>query len=492
MKKKALNRKRIRNILLMISSQLVLTMFVGYWLNTQYQNEKNELNNKLRTLWSKTRQDYNTRQIHTNLIVPLLENKNDAQLLKNIQIDSLKKVGLINELTQFIESNKDDIEHINNYLLQPYPYPEADESIEQTINSVNRIAYWHGIRPLGSLFSSISRQNGIAVDEELFVQMFLKHLEANKMSFQAHYIPADTTITPQDKEPSINRYNRTLKKYEVAIQITDYQMYLIKVIMPQILFALVLLSLTGFALIFTYKGYINQLKLNQLRSEFVNNITHELKIPVATAKVALEALRTYGLKADTQTMEEYLDMMAREMNRLDQLTERVLKHSVFEEERQHLKLEKTELNTFLSHIVHSAEKLSVGNKINITYKHPSDLIYSYIDRVYVEGIIKNLIDNSIKYGGSDVIINIQLEENESQAILIVSDNGPGIKKEYLDKVFDKFFRVPTDDKHNVKGFGLGLSFAALLVRQHKGTIAVKNLPEGGCAFTIKLPKELSD
>jgi signal transduction histidine kinase len=111
-----------------------------------------------------------------------------------------------------------------------------------------------------------------------------------------------------------------------------------------------------------------------------------------------------------------------------------------------------------------------------------------IDQVYIEGVIRNLIDNSIKYGGEGVNIKVKLWQNENQVFISIEDNGPGIAKEYIDKVFDQFFRVPIGNQHNVKGFGLGLSFAALVMQQHNGKISVENLKEKGCRFTLKFTR----
>ncbi|WP_439183439.1 sensor histidine kinase [Carboxylicivirga taeanensis] len=491
MYEKELKKKKVRNILVMASSQLVLTLFVGYWLNSQFVNEKKTLQDELRQLWNTARRDYVMKLIHTNLLAPVMELSSASNSTHTIHSETLNNEPLVKDIKQFIESNEEDISYLTKYLNSEYPYPEPDESVEVMITSISRIAYSHNVRTNAYPFMDKNSNPNFAQNEALFVKMFEAQLKHHQMLFSVNYIPLSTHISSTPDKLYVKRYNRDLKEFEPAASFTGYFTYLLKVITPQILFVIILLSLTGFALAFTYRSYIKQMKLNQLRSDFINNITHELKIPVATAKAALEALRKFGMQADAQTMEDYLDMMAREMNRLDQLTERVLKHSVIEKEKQHLKLEKTDLNTFISTIIYSVRKLPADIKGNIEYQQLSRPVYSYIDQVYVEGIIKNLIDNSIKYGGSGVKIKIELKESTRYAIIKVSDNGPGIKKEYLDKVFDKFFRIPTDNKHNVKGFGLGLSFAALLVHQHKGTIDVKNRPEGGCVFTIKLPKEQS-
>jgi len=113
-----------------------------------------------------------------------------------------------------------------------------------------------------------------------------------------------------------------------------------------------------------------------------------------------------------------------------------------------------------------------------------DTFFVDADKLHVHGVLVNLIDNSLKYTCKKPKISIDLTQNEKETILTISDNGIGIPDEYLNKVFDKFFRVPTGDKHNVKGYGLGLNYAALVMKHHGGKISVENLDEGGCRFTL--------
>ena len=111
-----------------------------------------------------------------------------------------------------------------------------------------------------------------------------------------------------------------------------------------------------------------------------------------------------------------------------------------------------------------------------------------VDKLHIHGVLVNLIDNSLKYNQMKPKISIGIYQNEKETKLTIDDNGIGIPDEYHNKVFDKFFRVPTGDKHNVKGYGLGLNYAALVMQHHGGSISVDNLDGGGCRFTLIFPK----
>jgi signal transduction histidine kinase len=200
----------------------------------------------------------------------------------------------------------------------------------------------------------------------------------------------------------------------------------------------------------------------------------------------MEAILNYGITDDKEKTKSYLKMVALEMNRLDSLTSRVLEHSKLESNQHLLKKEDTNLNDFIDRIVKSIQ-LFYADTINIKFLNPSNSISISIDQVYIEGVIRNLIENSKKYGGNDVSIIVKLWQNGLNVYISVIDNGPGIPKEYLTKIFDRFFRVPTGNQHNVKGFGLGLSFAALVMKQHNGSISANNLSDSGCEIKLKFP-----
>ncbi|MBK3518789.1 sensor histidine kinase [Carboxylicivirga marina] len=492
MQKKYLNNKRLRYIFLMVTSQVVLTLFVGYWLSTQYDNEKQVFQKDLIQIWRSTVNDYNNKQMFINQIGPILLNP-DTLHPEKIDLSHLgfhpdKKRALVRDMVQLINEYPEEVKHYTNYITQEYPYPKTDENIDLIINNTLKLHHRYGIRTNYYSYLNSNSDKIKKADLKLFQSMFTMRVKIKDSNINIEYLPKNKVLMPKESTIYLERYNKELKHREIAILFTNYYIYLLSVIAPQLLFALILLCLTGFALFFTYRGYVKQMKLNTLRSDFINNITHELKIPVATAKVALEALKKFGLQGDAATTEEYLNMVSREMERLDQLTERVLTHSVFESGSQEIKLEETDMNTFITEANQSLQILYAGQNATITCTTPPAPIKNYVDKVYLEGIIKNLVDNSLKYGGKGVSINIQLLEDKDGTFITVSDDGPGIKKEYTEKIFEKFFRVPTGNKHNIKGHGLGLSFAALLMKQHKGSITVNNLKEGGCRFILKFPK----
>ena len=272
-------------------------------------------------------------------------------------------------------------------------------------------------------------------------------------------------------------------------KINQYQSYLLLAVVPQLLFALLLLLITTAAFRISYIFIKKQQKLITIKNEFISNITHELKTPVSTVKVALEALMDFDMKKDPKVVNDYLEMSLLEMNRLDLLISKVLNNSVLENGKHMFSPEETSLKNLIEEAIQSMQYRLSKNEANIQFNCGQEDINANLDKIHIQGVLINLIDNSLKYAGENPQISIKLFNAGNDHIIEIKDNGPGIPEEYLDKVFEKFFRVPTGDKHNVKGYGLGLNYAKLVIKHHQGSIKVKNLSEGGCLFILRIPKK---
>lgn len=274
-----------------------------------------------------------------------------------------------------------------------------------------------------------------------------------------------------------------------GLRVDHYRVYLIRAILPQILFGLILLALSVSALLFAHRSLLRQLALSRLRDDFISNISHELKTPVSTVKLALEALRTFDQQKDPKVADEYLEMAARETDRLGRMVEKVLHHQMLDAPSMVLDKEHFNLGDLTRSVVRSLDLpiREKGARVSISEKDGPCTVLG--DRLYVESVIMNLIDNSLKYSGDDPEIHIIIGCRTSGTSLSVSDKGPGIPEQYRDHVFEKFFRIPAGNRHNVKGYGLGLNFASQVMTRHGGKISFRNLPEGGCCFTLEFPRE---
>jgi two-component system phosphate regulon sensor histidine kinase PhoR len=244
--------------------------------------------------------------------------------------------------------------------------------------------------------------------------------------------------------------------------------------------------MTASAFILSYRSLRSQIMINRIRDEFISNISHELKTPVATVKLALEAIDKFKGGLSDETVSDYLNIASLETERLDRLVTKVLDYGRIEGGGNGFNLQREDLMAVVQEAVESMKARSGGEGTIISLQG-DDQLHLMADSLYLGGVFVNIMDNSLKYGIKPVVIDISVIREGKIVTVIISDNGPGIPEEYIGKVFDKFFRVPSDNLHNVKGYGLGLSFAKMVVESHGGTIAARNNPEGGCSFIVSLP-----
>jgi len=268
--------------------------------------------------------------------------------------------------------------------------------------------------------------------------------------------------------------------------VEQYNGYLFGSITPQIIFGFVLVFITGLAFGLAFRSIRQNIILNNLRDEFISNITHELKTPVATLSVALESLGKYRMSTDPAVMDEYLKLASQETRRLGELIDRVLNHSVLEENNSMLTVTRVNINVLIAEITSIMNRM-LDNSGSVEFLPGEENIVIDGDPLFLKGVIISLIDNSIKYCDRKPEIKIFTGREKGFAVIRVNDNGPGIPDGYRKKIFEKFFRVPTGNIHTVKGFGLGLSYVKMIVEEHNGYIDVESELYEGSKFNISLP-----
>lgn len=262
---------------------------------------------------------------------------------------------------------------------------------------------------------------------------------------------------------------------------------ILKEITPQILFSAFLsfITITSFAMI--YGSLRAQQRLNNLKNDFLNNVTHELKTPVATVSVALEALKDFHALESPERAQAYLGMAQTELNRLTLMTDKILKTSVFENQGITFIPEKVNLHSVIQQVLSSMDLVFSKKNMRVSYTQEGDDFVLEGCEMHLTHVVYNLVDNALKYSDDNTSLELRLKNSGSSVEFSVRDYGIGIAKEYRKRIFEKFFRVPTGDVHNVKGYGLGLNYVASVVKKHGGRIDVQSELGKGSLFTIHLP-----
>ncbi len=266
------------------------------------------------------------------------------------------------------------------------------------------------------------------------------------------------------------------------------QSFILRQIAPQILFSFFLTLLTTIAFVILYRNVRAQQRLMELKNDFISNVTHELKTPVATVSVALEALKNFHALNDPKLTNEYLDIARNELNRLTLMTDKILKAAVFESKGIIIQKESVDLNKTVAQILDSMRLIFEKRQASVSFIPEGESFMVEGENAHITNVIYNLVDNALKYSPGKPVITIGLKESSEEIILFIKDEGLGIPGEYKKKIFEKFFRVPTGDIHNIKGYGLGLSYVAGVVKAHKGTIEVPSESAKGSTFLIHWPK----
>jgi signal transduction histidine kinase len=269
-----------------------------------------------------------------------------------------------------------------------------------------------------------------------------------------------------------------------VVSVTGYKPFLIQKILPQMLFALGLVLITSFAFALAWRSLQRERKLSLMKNSLVSNMSHELKTPVSTVKVALEALGEEDVLNDRQTVREYVGIASSELKRLELLINSTLHTSLLESGKLPMQYEQVDLRILAEHIADSLQLRFQKVQASITMSFAEGDYTVKADRLHVQGVLLNILDNALKYGGEEVKIHLQGSANSQGISLGIADNGPGIPKAYHRRVFEQFFRVPTGNVHEVKGYGLGLNYASEVMRQHGGSITVSTPAGGGALFTL--------
>ena len=467
---------------LMVSSITLLVLFVGTWLYVTYDKEKNDLKREIDLLFHNT-----IREIEDSLFRVLISEEirivdssgNGPALVRGHSEpnDTLRSVMVF---------RKPFSNHFPRDSVLNYTFRRRHERIKRG-ELAGTISLHLKLNRIDSSFTF----NGDSTDEsdllDLLRARYLKTVSETGYRSLSDVIEQETEMTYPAylvSRPYYDAFNQ--KEYVATLQKPG--ILLMKRIVPQILFSLFLLVVTFLAFFLLYRNLLKQQRLNLIKQDLISNITHELKTPITTVHVALEAITDFMGRKDPARTREYLEISKRELGRLALLVENILKTSEINGQEPELQLETVNMSELLEHILSNMKLHFERSGAKVKFKTQGNNFFLSGDQTHLTSVIYNLLDNALKYSNGTPDIAVTLTDRGNDLIMEVQDRGLGIPKEYLPRIFDRFFRVPTGDLHNVKGHGLGLSYVAKVIRQHAGKIDVESEPEKGTKFIVSLPK----
>lgn len=379
---------------------------------------------------------------------------------------------------------------------------EASKSMQEIVK--NRYVYQKALLDevvYSILYSASEKPLKERVNFKLLDQDLRAELMNNGISMQYHF-----TVSTQDgreifrcsdytEEGEEYSYSQVLFRNDPAskmgvikIHFPDMNSYIfssIRFMIPSVIFTLVLLL----TFIFTIVVIFRQKRFTEMRNDFINNMTHELKTPISSISLAAQMLNDSAVTKSETMMKHLGGVINDESKRLRFLVEKVLQMSMFDRQKAIFKKKQLDLNEMVE---------SVANTFTLRVEHTGGNIFIdieaiesklIVDEMHFQNVLFNLMDNAVKYKKPDEKVDIYIKtwNDNDYLYLSIADTGMGIKKENLKKVFEKFYRVHTGNVHDVKGFGLGLAYVKKIVMLHKGEISIESEYKKGTKFTIKLP-----
>ncbi len=237
----------------------------------------------------------------------------------------------------------------------------------------------------------------------------------------------------------------------------------------------------------TLRTLFNQKKLSEIKSDFINNMTHEFKTPIATISLAVDAIKNEKVQNDREKLAYFTGIIKEENKRMNKHVETILQAALLEKQELQLQLKDLHIHDTIHHILDNyvLQLEDKNGKVELLLNAKNDVIQA--DEVHFTNLISNLIDNAIKYSNDNVLLKITTHSTNKFFVMSVQDNGIGMSKESVKRVFEKFYRAHTGNVHNVKGFGLGMSYVKTVIDAHKGKVKVDSTIGKGTTFTVEVP-----
>ena len=483
--------------LLLAITILVITSFQVYWLKQNYDNEKKTLEIKSGISFRDAVYALQAKQLYQRMGLPSNDkdslrvmiheehgrednqvwhnNTNEVESMVNIVrdqiMDSTMKRGKERKSTLMISVNNTPGVYFNDSVMDI----DAGPGKRQKGNKL--VQFLYGID---------SARDTLKITD--ITKATLAAFQKEKLNLPFNILRMDSASV-EKRPPPLNEVTLGFSRpVTYKLQLGNSFSYLFWKMFSPILFSLFLIGVTFASFVLLYRNLLQQRRLSLQKNDFISNVTHELKTPIATVNVALEAMKNFNAINDPERTREYLDISLGELQRLSLLVDKVLRISMFENEEVVLNMEMIDMTALVKEVASSMRLQFEKQSAEINIKTNGEPCRLMGDRLHLMSVVYNLFDNALKYSSSKPVINAMINDAGNSVELIFADNGIGVPEEYREKIFEKFFRVPHGDTHNVKGYGLGLSYVSHIIHQHRGSMRVESEEGRGSKFIITIPK----
>ena len=437
-------------IIVLISLSLIGIIYIQYnWIDTMLVNKQEELRWKVIIAL----RDVGDQLVEQKSPIPSLKNYRSRPGFNfpsdQFQRELMRPASIAQKFTAF----------------------EVEEKLRKSMNT-------QGLKNIPFEFAIIGDMGSLYYEYELQSKDFQAQFEDSINNMQLH-IP----IQP----PTGSDLENLVPPEEVIMVVPDIKAIVFRqmrwMIVGAIFFTLMIIS----AFYITVYALLRQKKLSEIKNDFINNMTHEFKTPLATISLAVDALRNNKVIEDRTRMDYFSGIIKEENKRMNKHVETILQAALMDKQEIQLSRELIHMHQIIADTVsnYTLQLQEIKGKIELKLNAVNDRING--DEIHLKNLISNLIDNAVKYSKEKLVLKITSNNAGKNLILKFEDNGIGMSKETVKRIFEKFFRAHTGNLHNVKGFGLGLSYVKTIIDAHDGRIKVESTIGKGSCFTLEVP-----
>lgn len=488
---------------LCITATLILLGLQGYWISKYYYTTKQTFEKEVNLAFEDAfKKEFSLRADRIQLMIKqrlldtthflitsslgkdkeviykISETKNPKDYFSNSFSSSKLKVMITSENKKLmVEKIADHFskmlrnEDLNNHIV----YYRTQELGKYMLDLTQKIDFdTTNLRPI---------LNKYLAEKSIFVnyQFYAKQQDSttNKSTFSPSLLQQFPVITR-----SLPTYNHNLGQNYIRVMFKDPYSYIISNMWVILSSSVFLVLLIAFCLTYLLKILSAEKKLSSIKNDFISNITHEFKTPIATTMLAVEALNNQNVRHNEEKSTRYLKHAKNELNRISELTDKILKISLYDTGNFGIRKERIQIETIIKEII-EVYSLSEQN-VTITFQNNTSVIEILADQSQFQHALANIIDNAIKYGLSPTKIEINCKLDNDYLVIVVKDNGPGIATAEIPFVFEKFYRAKQNNQQAIKGYGLGLNYVKQIMEQHHGWYKI-NSNENGTELKLGWP-----
>ncbi|UMB60312.1 HAMP domain-containing histidine kinase [Lutibacter sp. A80] len=487
-----MEKQNYKYVVYFIGATILVTIAAQvYWNYKEYQTNKKNLISKVQLSLDNSVERYFANITKSGIITyASTDTLNSVNKIDTIVVKTNSRYGFKKKIDSTLQNliKKDSSKPLllKNHDYGQYPFFTSDKNFPKNIDSL-----------ISKVFISISRDT---LDLEKLDSYLVEEFKRNnievtyglkykyyKKNYSKGGIPPKTIDFKLENFPK-KHLTATSKstflphKSNLKLFFTNETRLLLEKSYISILLSL-LLSLSVIAsLVYLLKTIYKQKQLAEVKNDLINNITHEFKTPIATISTALEAMKNFNALDDKVKSEKYIGIANYQVQKLHTMVEKILETASINNENLVLTKENTNIAELIEDVVEKFQLINTDKLIS--FHNNCENTTLNLDSFHFENAIGNIIDNAIKYGGDK--ISVTLSSKASKIIIVIKDNGNGIHKTQKDKVFEQFYRIPTGNTHNVKGFGIGLYYTKNIIEKHGGTIDIIYDKKNNTLFKIEL------